>query len=171
MSYHHRLEIQSIGSLQSADFGAMAQEMGRLLEENVKDPDLRTWLVPSELPVVGLCIPWSTLTENLIIAVDFSTTTQNDVTIASIMMMATLQKYFDYKFSLMCGIPSVTLLGTPADWESLRNRVDKFADFGEEPTKWAALLRPVCDAFVGCFNQRNLEESSVVIFLCYTIEQ
>ncbi|KAF8315414.1 hypothetical protein DL93DRAFT_2125510 [Clavulina sp. PMI_390] len=131
-----QLEATSLGNLASADFAAMAQDMARLLEENVKDPDLRTWLMP-----------------------EFSTTTTNDTTIASIIMMATLQKYFDYKFSLMCGIPSVTLLGTSADWAALRAKVDKFAEFGKEPQKWVTLLQPVCDSLLGCFDQQNLAQS------------
>lgn len=44
-----RLEIESVGTLETADFAAMAQDMGRLLEQNVKDPELRKWLVPGTL--------------------------------------------------------------------------------------------------------------------------
>lgn len=76
-------------------------------------------------------------------------------------MMATLQKYFSYLFTLECGIPSVTLLGSPEDWDDLSTRVEKFAEFGAEPTKWVALLRPVCDAFAACFDRRYLEQSYV----------
>lgn len=75
--------------------------------------------------------------------------------------MASLQKYFSYRFTLRCGIPSITLLGTPADWHSLSAKVDKFAEFGVEPTKWVALLRPVCNAFEACFDPGNLEQSYV----------
>ncbi|KAF8313224.1 hypothetical protein DL93DRAFT_2059162 [Clavulina sp. PMI_390] len=130
------LEVVGSGGFATADIGALAQEMGRLLEENVRDPDLRTWLMP-----------------------EFSTTTNEDTTIASIIMMATLQKYFDYKMSFLCGIPSITLLGTSADWAALRAKVDKFAEFGTEPEKWVKLLQPVCDALLGCFDERNLEQS------------
>lgn len=42
-----RLEVSGFGTLETADFGAMAQAMGGLLEENVKDPELRKWLIPS----------------------------------------------------------------------------------------------------------------------------
>ncbi|KAF8320292.1 hypothetical protein DL93DRAFT_2073808 [Clavulina sp. PMI_390] len=73
--------------------------------------------------------------------------------------MATLQKYFDFKFGLTCGIPSVTLLGSREDWTALRAKVDKFAEFGSEPQKWVNLLQPVCDAFVGCFEERQLDQS------------
>jgi hypothetical protein len=103
--------------------------MSRLLGENLKDPDLRAWIIPN-----------------------FTTTTTLDVTVASVVMMATFKAYFKYIFSLRCGIPRVTLLGTRDDWVNLRARVDKFDQFGEEPTKWAKLLRPVCDQFIACFD-------------------
>ncbi|KAF8294827.1 hypothetical protein DL93DRAFT_2091733 [Clavulina sp. PMI_390] len=90
----------------------MAQAMGGLLGENVKDPDLRSWLMP-----------------------EFSTTTDNDMTISSIIMMATLQQYFSYRFDLACGIPSATLEGTIEDWLLLRSKIHKFAEFGEEPKR------------------------------------
>ena len=52
----------------------------------------------------------------------------------------------------MCGIPSITLEGTKADWQDILSRVDKFDSFGEEPTKWAGLLRPVLGRFVAAFD-------------------
>ena len=67
--------------------------MGRLLEKNIVDPELREWIIP-----------------------DFSTTTRDDRVVASVLMMGTLQKYFSYTLSIVCGLPSVTLLGTEEDW-------------------------------------------------------
>ena len=60
--------------------------------------------------------------------------------------------YFDYKMSLMCGIPSVTLEGEKSDWERLLARLDKLNSFGEEPKAWAALLRPILTRFVRAFD-------------------
>lgn len=57
------------------DFGICAEEMGRLLEKNVVDPELRQWIIP-----------------------DFSTTRRDDRVVASVLMMGTLQKYFSYTF-------------------------------------------------------------------------
>lgn len=123
------LEIVAGGTIDTADFGWMSDEMGRLLGRNLKDPTLREWIIPN-----------------------FSTTTPLDVTTASIIMMATLKAYFKYVFKLRCGIPRVTLLGTREDWVALRERVERLDQFGAEPTKWAALLRPVCDNFIACFD-------------------
>ena len=114
--------------------------MSHLLGENLKDPDLRSWIIP-----------------------DFSTTTPLDVTVASVVMMATFKTYFKYIFSLRCGIPRVTLLGSRDDWVNLRARVEKFDRFGDEPKKWAKLLRPVCDQFIACF---DAEGNSAVFKSC-----
>lgn len=76
-------------------------------------------------------------------------------------MMATLQKYFDFKFSLMCGIPSVTLLGTVEDWKSLRSRVDRLGEFGKEVKDWMRYLQKVCDSLVDCFDSTKEEQSYV----------
>jgi Domain of unknown function (DUF4419) len=62
------LEIQAIGTRYTVDFGFMARQMTNLINENIVDPALRAWILP-----------------------DFSTTTVNDVTVSSIVMMATLK--------------------------------------------------------------------------------
>ena len=99
------------------------------MEKNV-DPELRAWMMP-----------------------DFSTSTQHDVIIASILMMGALQKYFEYKMALMCGIPSVTLLGQKSDWEVILCRVDKLETYGEEPKRFGELLQPVLRRFGKSFDE------------------
>ena len=51
-----------------------------------------------------------------------------------------------------CGIPRVTLEGERSDWVDLQSRVDKLDTFGEEPRKWARLLRPIFHRFVSAFD-------------------
>ena len=53
---------------------------------------------------------------------------------------------------MTCGIPSVTILGTKADWEDILSRIDKLDTFGEEPAEWAQCLRAVVRRFVGAFD-------------------
>jgi hypothetical protein len=45
-----------------------------------------------------------------------------------------------------CGIPSITLLGTPDDWRSVRGRATMLSELGLEP--WTRILLPVLDAIV-----------------------
>jgi hypothetical protein len=62
------LVIKASGNRYTVDFGSMARQMTNLIDVNIVDPALREWILP-----------------------DFSTTTVNDVTVSSIIMMATLK--------------------------------------------------------------------------------
>ena len=114
------------------DFGAMAVQMTDLIAKNVVDPELRTWIMP-----------------------DFSTTRESDSVVAAILMMGALQQYFEYRFHLMCGIPSVTLLGDRIDWEKMLNLLDMLPRLGPEPAQFCALLRPVLGYFVQSFGDAD----------------
>jgi len=122
------LGIIRAGSRYTVDFGEMAESMGYLLEQNIVDKELRDWIMP-----------------------DFSTSSREDEIVASIIMMGATQKYFDYKLTLCCGLPSVTLLGKQSDWVDILDRVEKLIGWGEEPTLWCSLLRPVLARFVVSF--------------------
>ena len=110
-----------------------------LIEENVVDPDLRQWAMPA-----------------------FSTSTEHDYVIASILPKGLIQKYFDFTCEISCGIPSVTLLGEKADWELIYRRLDKLETFGEEPTLFCKLLRPIVSRFIKSFE--NPESKDVISF-------
>ena len=124
------LEIVEYGTRYTADYGDMAKRMTQLIHENVVDPSLRTWIIP-----------------------DFTTTTPTDVVVASVIMMATLQSYFDYRFRLICGIPHVTLLGEKDDWEQIARRIEKLKEYGPETTAWYHLLKPVVTRFAQAFDE------------------
>ena len=67
--------------------------------------------------------------------------------------MGVTQKYFDFTCCICCGLPSVTLLGEKADWELIYQRLAKIDTFGEEPTQFSKLLRPVISHFVKSFDE------------------
>lgn len=132
-----QLRISAQGSIQTVDMGMMALKMTEEIHKNVVDPDLRDWIMP-----------------------DFTTTdkTQDSIT-AAVIMMGTMQKYFAYSFCcVLCGIPSVTMLGEREDWVKLRRRVDKLATFGKATEKWASLLIPVLDFFVQSWDEPTSDE-------------
>jgi hypothetical protein len=107
-------------SLDKLNLGRVAQEFSSVIQENVVDETLKEWMLPS-----------------------FSTSTDDDKSVASFVMMGTLKRYFRYSMYCGCGFPSVTLLGERSDWEKIQSRIDKFANYGPEPAKWATLLKPV----------------------------
>ena len=88
----------------------------------------------------------------------FTTTTPHDTVIASIVMMASMQKYFSYGCSFTCGIPSVTLLGDKADYELILQRLEKLRSYGKETTLFADLLTPVVKRFILSFDEPESAE-------------
>ena len=115
----------------------MARVMTNLLKNKIVDPTLRDWIIPK-----------------------FTTTTDNDVTVASIVMMGTLQQYFSYGIQCTCGIPSVTLLGEKADYEEILIRLDKLCEYGEEPTIFSKMLKPVIQGFLRSFEDPSASDVS-----------
>jgi hypothetical protein len=123
----------------SYDFGSMCENMTRLIEQNITDPKLRAWVLPS-----------------------FTTTTRTDRVVASALMMGMLQKYFDYIFDpCCCGIPLVTLLGEKSDYEDILGRIDKLTEYGREPTHFARLLRPVLRNMIASFDAPPGDQATV----------
>ncbi|KAL5610982.1 hypothetical protein FOBRF1_007099 [Fusarium oxysporum] len=126
------LEVVAVGTLESANFGSLAQQMTGLISKNVNDPELGTWVMPS-----------------------FSTTSDTDRVVASVLFMGAMQKYFSYTITLVCGIPSVTLLGEVSDWKDIQARLAKIEQLGEEPTQFAEMLRPILRHLILSFEQPN----------------
>ncbi|KAH7114257.1 hypothetical protein B0J11DRAFT_594770 [Dendryphion nanum] len=127
--------VKEASSLKTAQVDDMARDFTRCMEEQLVDPELRNWIIA-----------------------EFSTTTPNDVAVASMVMMSTLKGYFDYSTLFGCGLPSVTLLGEREDWEMLLKRLDKLDQFGPEPTQWTKLLRAVLRRFVATFSDPESKE-------------
>ena len=77
---------------------------------------------------------------------DFSTTTPTIRTACEIAQMDAYQRYFEYIIQCVCGIPAVTLEGTPEDWQRLRDRVEVLATYKLE--WWTSRLTPILDEFI-----------------------
>lgn len=77
---------------------------------------------------------------------DFSTTTDVDRTASEIVLLDVFSPYYDYFFSIICGIPEITLLGTVDDWRAIRARVDVLDEL--DLAWWTSSLRPITDRFV-----------------------
>ena len=120
-----KLTIVEEGTRNTVDYSDMAKRMTGLIEENIIDPTLHQWIIPN-----------------------FTTTTPTDVVTASVIMMATLQAYFEYGFGCVdCGLPYVTLLGEKADWDHIVRRIEKLKEYGPETTAWYRLLKPEVTRF------------------------
>ncbi|RAH59395.1 hypothetical protein BO85DRAFT_448294 [Aspergillus piperis CBS 112811] len=137
------VSVTTVGTISSVDFGALVVRMTEAIQKKVVDPDLRTWLMPA-----------------------FSTTTASDQVIAAVLIMGAMQQYFSYKAYLMCGNPTVTLLGEREDWVQLLSKLEKLPDLGTEPAQFARLLRPILTRFIISFDDPTSESIREFWGLC-----
>jgi len=78
---------------------------------------------------------------------NFSTTGMIERMVSQITLMEAVKQYFDYlEWIVGCGIPSVTLEGTPDDWKLLREKTRKLGEFGVR--QWTDKLDPILAEFV-----------------------
>lgn len=124
------LEVTIIGNLHNAPYDQFTQLMSDQIAANIKDPSIRDWVIPA-----------------------FTTSTNTDRTVFSVILMASMQKYFSYTCHLECGIPNVTLLGTTEDYENLAKRVDRLLEFDCGTglmVKWHKYLAPIFAELIRC---------------------
>jgi Domain of unknown function (DUF4419) len=77
---------------------------------------------------------------------DFSTTTSASRTASEVALMDTFSSYFTYFVYCVCGIPKITIQGSPDDWRRIRARVEVLGTYDLE--WWVSRLRPILDEFV-----------------------
>lgn len=87
-----------------------------------------------------------------LVVCDFSTTSPVERAASELVLMEAMQKYFEYRMVVICGIPAITLEGTVDDWKSVRQRAHMLAEYGLE--WWVSPLLPVLDAFVEAASER-----------------
>jgi|SRR5579871_2100884 len=76
----------------------------------------------------------------------FSTTGPIERAASEVVLIATMQSYFDLRLITRCGIPEVTLLGTVEDWKLLESKVAALAEF--DLAWWTEPLARVTAEFV-----------------------
>lgn len=113
----------SFDDLSPAEFGQFFRIFQDQMKDDMKNEELSNWLTPR-----------------------FSTTTATDKDVCSIMMMSSMQKYYSYIGYFLCGVPKVTLLGTPEDYANLVKKTDFLLEF-EELKVWHSVLKPVLEQF------------------------
>lgn len=117
--------------------GKVAVAMAEEIQKHVVDPELRECMIPR-----------------------FTTTTETDVAVASLVMMGSLKEYFEYTLRGGCGFPSVTLLGEKSDWEAIATRIKKLPRYGAEPSEWGSLLQPILTRMVQSFETPNSRKTT-----------
>ena len=78
---------------------------------------------------------------------NFSTTTPLERIASEITIMETVKSYFEFiVMYIACGIPEITLEGTPADWEKVLNKTKALKEYKLD--WWISELEPLLEEFV-----------------------
>lgn len=81
------------------------------------------------------------------ITANFTTTGPVERVASQITLMESAKKYFNYiAMRLSCGIPSITIQGTPNDWEAVLSKTKKLEEYGL--SEWTKSLEPILQEFI-----------------------
>ena len=81
------------------------------------------------------------------ITADFSTTGQTERIASEITLMESVKSYFNYRvISMSCGIPNITLKGTPTDWQQVLAKTKQLEKYGLQ--EWVKSLEPILTEFI-----------------------
>ena len=82
-----------------------------------------------------------------LLSADFTTTTPVEKVASEITIMEAMKPYFEFiVMNLVCGIPEITLLGTPEDWQKILDKTKQLKKYDLE--WWTKELEPILEEFV-----------------------
>ena len=105
-------------SVPAIDWPAAVRQMGILIRDDMKT-DMAT-----------------------LITTPFSSTTPVEQAVFDCTLMDSVKSYYDYRFSLCCGLPEVTLRGSPADFQQVIDRVNQLRTIFTDFHWWLDTLLP-----------------------------
>ena len=164
---NHRAVVLSpdmIWLLISQAFGHYVNSNAEQLRDSIVDHDGRkTLVVLSEYDLLSdpEKVEWNSIfrdfegqisssTRNGIaekLTADFSTSGPVERIATKLALMNAVQSYFEYRVMyFVCGIPDITLQGTPADWRRVREKASQLRGYGID--WWIDALDPVLEQFV-----------------------
>ena len=78
---------------------------------------------------------------------DFSTTGNTERITSQVTLMSAVKSYFDFAaIHTICGIPTITIEGTPDDWRKIIKKVESLRDY--DLGWWVDDLKPILQEFV-----------------------
>lgn len=75
-----------------------------------------------------------------------TTSTDNSIASFNIALMDSMQKYFNYSFSTLCGFPYINLKGTVQDWTDILELIDYISKY--DLSWWTQEIKQVINQFV-----------------------
>ena len=90
---------------------------------------------------------------------NFSTTNNVTGTVSQLVLMDSMQKYFDYKLTTMCGIPEIRVAGTKQDWEQIKSKAKRVLGLIPDLNVWInGSLIEILDHFINSFDGKINKE-------------
>ncbi len=125
-----QLIIDTIGSFAEQKWEQLFQQFEDKLSNTIK-PDHREWIIPN-----------------------FSTSTTLTRAIAQVIFMGINKEYFSYGIMTRCGIPDVTLQGTPEDWYNLQSKIKRLGQLGEfeDLAHWSTILQTIVSKMIDSYD-------------------
>lgn len=164
-SYHNPIVLSPdvIWLLISQGFSHYINENSERLRNLFVDFDgRRTLTVETRKNIFAPDMDWDAVTSDFVKAVrsnlkhkdmadmvlaDFSTSGQAEVIASRVTLMNTVEKYFEFELEeIICGIPYITLQGTPDDWRKIAAKVQQLRNY--DMGWWADELEPIINEFV-----------------------
>jgi hypothetical protein len=94
-----------------------------------------------------------------IMKASFTTTTQTMMRVKNLTVASIMKKFVKIEFSTMCGIPYVTLEGTPQDWEKVKVVANALLSLADGDLNWwLNKLNEALDVFMRTSNGENTEK-------------
>jgi hypothetical protein len=112
--------------------------------------------------------PWNEMIDEFIAKIDnftkleaidlfvsnFSTTSDVSKTCSKIVIMDSFQKYFEYEFVTLCGIPEFRILGKKSDWQIIKAKANKLAQIIPEFGVWINSLNEILQQFIDIYDDK-----------------
>ncbi|MBR0175475.1 MAG: DUF4419 domain-containing protein [Bacteroidales bacterium] len=134
------------------------EKMRRMLVDHEGKKDLDVWIdvnpFSGQADWAGIISNWTSQIDKYsskglasTLVADFSTTGVNERIASEVTLMDAVKPYFDYNlFYIVCGIPSITLTGTPQDWQKVLDKTLALKEFGMG--WWVSDLEPILKQFI-----------------------
>jgi len=108
VSHEGKKELRVIlgQSVESANYSSFLEQMTDQVAENIRQPEYVD-----------------------IMRANFSTTTDIHRIVSNIAVMNSVQEYFDFYGSILCGIPRVEMIGEEEDWQALADKFDSLQGY------------------------------------------
>lgn len=77
---------------------------------------------------------------------DFSTTDKTARIVSQMTLMSSVKSFFDYEIRSLCGIPSITIEGSPEDWNKILKKTEQLRKYDLD--WWVDDLKPILNEFI-----------------------